>query len=72
MPSPLHVIGVGSALVDTLVAVEDAFMRDISGERGGMEMVDDAGIANNACAVQIFEVAFSRRICCSRVCNARR
>ena len=29
-------------------------------------------IASSACAVQIFEVAFSRRICCSRVCSARR
>ena len=29
-------------------------------------------IASKACAVQIFDVAFSRRICCSRVCNARR
>ena len=29
-------------------------------------------IANNACAVQIFEVAFSRRMCCSRVCKAKR
>ena len=29
-------------------------------------------IANNACAVQIFDVAFSRRMCCSRVCMAKR
>jgi hypothetical protein len=29
-------------------------------------------IASKACAVQIFDVAFSRRICCSRVCRARR
>ena len=28
-------------------------------------------IANRAWAVQIFEVAFSRRICCSRVCRAK-
>ncbi len=27
-------------------------------------------LANNACAVQIFEVAFSRLMCCSLVCNA--
>ena len=29
-------------------------------------------LARSTCAVQIFDVAFSRRICCSRVCNARR
>ncbi len=28
--------------------------------------------ASNACAVQMLLVAFSRRMCCSRVCNARR
>ena len=29
-------------------------------------------IAGNACAVQILDVAFSRLICCSRVCKASR
>ena len=29
-------------------------------------------IASSACAVQILLVAFSRRMCCSRVCNASR
>ncbi len=29
-------------------------------------------MASNAWAVQILEVAFSRRMCCSRVCSARR
>ena len=28
--------------------------------------------ASSTCAVQMFEVAFSRRMCCSRVCSARR
>ena len=28
--------------------------------------------ASNACAVQMFEVAFSRRMCCSRVCSDMR
>ena len=28
--------------------------------------------AKSTCAVQILEVAFSRRICCSRVCSAKR
>ena len=28
--------------------------------------------ASSTCAVQMLEVAFSRRICCSRVCSARR
>ncbi|MNT60489.1 hypothetical protein D3C72_1980720 [compost metagenome] len=32
----------------------------------------DAITASSTCAVQMFEVAFSRRICCSRVCSARR
>ncbi|KGD55723.1 hypothetical protein DP49_2097 [Burkholderia pseudomallei] len=31
-----------------------------------------AMIASSACAVQTFDVAFSRRMCCSRVCSARR
>ena len=30
---------------------------------------NDAITASSACAVQTFEVAFSRRICCSRVCR---
>lgn len=29
-------------------------------------------LASNACAVQMFEVAFSRLMCCSRVCSASR
>ena len=28
--------------------------------------------ASRTCAVQMFEVAFSRRMCCSRVCSAKR
>src|SRR3546814_2428889 len=28
--------------------------------------------ASRTCAVQMFDVAFSRRICCSRVCSAKR
>ena len=32
----------------------------------------DAITASSTCAVQMFEVAFSRRMCCSRVCSARR
>ena len=28
--------------------------------------------ASSTCAVQMFDVAFSRRMCCSRVCSARR
>ena len=32
----------------------------------------DAITASSACAVQTFEVAFSRRMCCSRVCSASR
>ena len=32
----------------------------------------DAITASNTCAVQMFEVAFSRRMCCSRVCSAMR
>jgi hypothetical protein len=32
----------------------------------------DAMTASRACAVQTLEVAFSRRICCSRVWSARR
>ncbi|MNV21999.1 hypothetical protein D3C71_1129540 [compost metagenome] len=31
-----------------------------------------AMLASNTCAVQMLEVAFSRRMCCSRVCMARR
>ena len=31
-----------------------------------------ATTANSTCAVQMFEVALSRRMCCSRVCSARR
>ena len=31
-----------------------------------------AMFARRTCAVQMLEVAFSRRICCSRVCSARR
>ena len=31
-----------------------------------------AMLARSACAVQMFEVAFSRRMCCSRVCSAMR
>jgi hypothetical protein len=26
--------------------------------------------ASSTCAVQMFDVAFSRRMCCSRVCSA--
>ena len=29
-------------------------------------------LASSACAVQMFDVAFSRRMCCSRVCSAMR
>ncbi len=29
-------------------------------------------LASSTCAVQMFDVAFSRRMCCSRVCSARR
>ena len=29
-------------------------------------------LASSTCAVQMFEVAFSRRMCCSRVCRASR
>ena len=29
-------------------------------------------LASSACAVQMFDVAFSRRMCCSRVCSAIR
>ncbi len=29
-------------------------------------------IASSTCAVQMFDVAFSRRMCCSRVCRAMR
>ena len=32
----------------------------------------EAITASSACAVQTLEVAFSRRICCSRVCRASR
>ena len=32
----------------------------------------DAITASSACAVQTFEVAFSRRMCCSRVCRLSR
>ena len=32
----------------------------------------DAITASSTCAVQMFDVAFSRRMCCSRVCRARR
>ena len=28
--------------------------------------------ASSTCAVQMFDVAFSRRMCCSRVCSASR
>ena len=31
-----------------------------------------AMLASSTCAVQMFEVAFSRRMCCSRVCKANR
>jgi hypothetical protein len=31
-----------------------------------------ATTAGSTCAVQMLEVAFSRRMCCSRVCSARR
>ena len=46
------------------------------GDPGGDPFIglDDmlAMTARSACAVQTFEVAFSRRICCSRVCSERR
>ena len=32
----------------------------------------DAITASSTCAVQMFDVAFSRRMCCSRVCSANR
>ena len=32
----------------------------------------DAITASRTCAVQMLDVAFSRRMCCSRVCNASR
>ncbi|MNL18250.1 hypothetical protein D3C87_1393880 [compost metagenome] len=31
-----------------------------------------AMLASSTCAVQMLDVAFSRRMCCSRVCIARR
>ncbi len=32
----------------------------------------EAITASSTCDVQMFDVAFSRRMCCSRVCSARR
>ncbi len=40
MINQYHVIGVGSPLVDSLAQVEDAFIDQLPGEKGGMETVD--------------------------------
>lgn len=42
---PLDVIGVGSPLLDVLAFVDDAFLAEIGAEKGGMVLVDDAGMA---------------------------
>ncbi len=36
----MKILGVGSPLVDVLVNVEDSFLANIDGEKGGMELVD--------------------------------
>jgi sugar/nucleoside kinase (ribokinase family) len=44
--SPVELIGVGSPLVDLVVAVEDGFLhKHVEGAKGGMELVDAATIS---------------------------
>jgi sugar/nucleoside kinase (ribokinase family) len=42
---PCELIGIGAALVDALLDVEDAFLSEhVSGDKGGMEMVDSTDV----------------------------
>jgi len=41
-----RIIGIGSALVDVLSAVSEAFLASVPGEKGGMEHVDRQGMAD--------------------------
>ena len=34
------ILGVGSALLDILANVEDGFLKNVEGEKGGMVMID--------------------------------
>jgi len=46
MANPFKLIGVGSPVVDTLANVDDAFLQaHVPGDKGGMELVDAAAIA---------------------------
>lgn len=42
MSEQIHIIGVGSPIMDILVHVDDAFIAEIDGGKGGMILVDDA------------------------------
>jgi sugar/nucleoside kinase (ribokinase family) len=45
MTRSCKIIGVGSPIVDAIAHVDEAFLRDVPGEKGGMELVDAATIA---------------------------
>ena len=52
----MKILGVGSPIVDVLVNVEDEFLKNINGEKGGMELVDISlidSMLNNASAKSI-------------------
>ncbi len=44
MAEEIDLIGVGSPVVDLLARVEDAFVEDLEGGKGGMELVDDLAL----------------------------
>ncbi|MFQ3242565.1 MAG: sugar/nucleoside kinase (ribokinase family) [Lentimonas sp.] len=44
MNAPFTIIGVGSPIVDAIAQVENSFIEQIDGDKGGMVLVDAAGI----------------------------
>ena len=44
MNAPFTIIGVGSPIVDAIAQVKNSFIEQIDGDKGGMVLVDDAGI----------------------------
>lgn len=46
MNSPFTLIGVGSPIVDAIAQVEDSFLNQVDGDKGGMVLVDAATISS--------------------------
>ncbi len=53
MSKQFKLIGVGSPVVDSLAHVSDSFIESISGEKGGMELVDSQALAKLLATISV-------------------